>query len=168
MELFGALPGTYRPPFKKISSFWKFFVLKFKHIKRGLKYVDFDTKKIKAYCKKYKIKLLVLHGSLAKGTATKESDIDIGILSEDKIEGDQYFEILKDFGEVFGDKFDPVFLNGAEPLISYQVAMGGKPLFEKIKGAFANFQLQAIARYIDTKKLRDMEKDYIKRAVGKK
>ena len=126
-----------------------------------------DAKKQQALCKKYHLKLLILHGSYVKGTATQESDIDVGILCQTKMERDETLHLLGDFGEVFGEKFDPVFLNGAEPLISYQVAMKGKPLFEAFPGAFSHFKVQAIGRYMDTKKFRDLEKHYIKRAIGK-
>jgi len=129
--------------------------------------LKYDQKSINALCKKHNFELLVLHGSYAKGTAGKNSDIDIGILEKNKFNFDNYRKILNDFEDVFGDKFDPVFLNGAEPLISYQVALKGKPLFEKTEGTFNNFRLQAIGRYMDTKKFRDLEKIYIKRAVGR-
>ena len=113
------------------------------------------------------IQLLILHGSYATGKAEDKSDIDIGILSQEKFDLNNQLNILNDFSEVFGDKFDPVFLNGAEPLISYQVAIHGKPLFEETKGIFQRFRIQAVARYMDSKKFRIMEKSYLKRAIGK-
>jgi len=118
-------------------------------------------------CQKYNIQLIILHGSYARGNEMGKSDIDIGILSREKFDLNNQLNILNDFGEVFGDKFDPVFLNGAEPLISYQVAIHGKPLFEETEGIFQRFRIQAVARYMDSKKFRDMEKSYLKRAIGK-
>lgn len=111
--------------------------------------------------------MIILHGSYAKGNVREKSDIDIGILSREKFNSSQQLEILNDLGEVFGDKFDPVFLNSAEPLISYQVALYGKPLFEEKEGIFEHFRMQAVARYMDSKKFRIMEKLYLKKAVGK-
>lgn len=124
-----------------------------------------DREKIKKLCQKHGIILLILHGSHATGIATSQSDLDIGILSCEKVDSDKYLDILKDFGDIFGDKFDPVFLNGAESMISYRVALLGKPLYEKRKGLFANFRIQAIARYMDSKKFRTLEKLYIKQAI---
>lgn len=126
-----------------------------------------DKEKLENLCQKYHIQLLILHGSYAMGNAASKSDIDIGILGHDKFDSDNKIDILDDFSEVFGDKFDPVFLNGAEPLISYQVAIHGKPLYEKIPGVFQRFRLLAVAKYMDSKKFRDMEKLYLKRAIGK-
>jgi predicted nucleotidyltransferase len=123
-------------------------------------------KKIAALCIKHRIILMILHGSQASGRANRQSDVDIGILTTKKIDSEQHLKILHDFSEIFGDQFDPVILNGAEPLITYQVAIHGKPLFEQRKGAFAAFQVQAISRYLDSKKFRELEKIYIKRAIA--
>jgi hypothetical protein len=43
----------------------------------------------------------------------------------------------------------------------------GSPWFEETEGIFQRFQIQAIARYMDSKKFRTMEKLYLKRAIGK-
>jgi predicted nucleotidyltransferase len=126
-----------------------------------------NKERLKSLCQKYNIQLIILHGSYATGNARGKSDIDIGILGREKFDLNNQLDVLNDFSEVFGDKFDPVFLNGAEPLISYQVAIHGKPLFEEKEGIFQHFQIQAVARYMDSKKFRDMEKSYLKRAIGK-
>jgi len=126
-----------------------------------------DKKELANLCQKYNIQLLILHGSYATGNAASKSDIDIGILGREKFGSDNKLDILNDFSEVFGEKFDPVFLNGAEPLISYQAAIHGKPLYEETQSVFQRFRLQAVAKYMDSKKFRDMEKLYLKRAIGK-
>jgi len=126
-----------------------------------------DEEKVKELCQKYSILLIILHGSHAKGNARGKSDIDIGMLSRKKFDPSKQLNVLNDLGEIFGDRFHPVFLNGAEPLISFQVAMHGKPLFEEKEGIFQHFRIQAIARYMDSKKFRILEKSYLKRAIGK-
>ena len=126
-----------------------------------------DKNKIRKSCKKHDVMLLILHGSYAKGLTTPKSDIDVGILIKGKLTGEKHSELIKDFGGIFGDKFDPVFLNNAEPMITYHVAISGTLLYEAKRGTFAAFKVQAIARYQDTKKFRDMEKAYIKRAAGR-
>ncbi len=129
--------------------------------------LNIDKRKLASLCPKYGILLVVLHGSYAAGRAGKKSDIDIGILAGQKYDAETRMNLLNDFSDLFGDKFDPVFLNGAEPLISYQVAIHGRPLYEERKGLFQQFQIQAAARYRDTKKFRQMEKMYIKKAADK-
>ena len=128
--------------------------------------IKVPKKKIVSLCRKHRIVLMILHGSHARGRANRSSDVDIGILTAEKINSEQYLELLHDFGEIFGDRFDPVILNGAEPMISYQVAIHGEPVYEMRKGAFVSYQVQAISRYMDSKKFRDLEKVYIKRAVA--
>ena len=79
----------------------------------------------------------------------------------------KYLDILRDFSTFFGDRFDPVFLNGAEAMITYQVALDGVPLYEKQEGLFNAFKVGALARYRDTKKFRLLEKQYLKSFIGR-
>ena len=126
---------------------------------------NFNKDNFKTTCQKYNLSLFILHGSYAKGIITAKSDIDVALLGEPKIIKERYIDILRDFSEFFGDKFDPVFLNQAEAMITYQVALSGLPLYEKTPGLFNTFKLAAILRYIDTKKFRILEKQYIKSAI---
>lgn len=129
----------------------------------------YDEDKLTAFCRKYSVKLLVLHGSYAKGLAAKDSDIDLGILgNSSQIIKDRYSDILDDLVAIFGDKSDPVFLNNVESMITYHVALNGRPLFEEKPGVFNNFRTGAIGRYLDTKKFRLLEAQYIKKSIGKK
>ncbi|MFH0732700.1 MAG: nucleotidyltransferase domain-containing protein [Candidatus Omnitrophota bacterium] len=128
----------------------------------------YNNKNFNKLCKKYKLSLGILHGSYARDCANSNSDIDIGFLGEPGIIKKKYFDIMNDFSSVFGDKFDPVFLNGAEAMITYHVAINGVPLYEKTKGLFNKFKIGAMSRYIDTKKFRLLEKKYLKLAIKKK
>lgn len=124
--------------------------------------INFDKEIFKTTCQRYNLSLVILHGSYVKGIVTVESDIDVGFLGEPDIIKEKYLDILKDFSEFFGDKFDPVFLNGAEAMITYHVALTGIPIYEKTAGMFNIFKLTAISRYMDTKKFRILEKQYIR------
>lgn len=127
--------------------------------------LKYNNNNIEKICKKLGISLLVLHGSYAKGIANKDSDIDVGVLYGKKATSEDFFGLFNAFADVFSGKFDPVLLNNAEPLISYQVAIKGKPIYERTKGDFEKYRMMAIGRYFDTKKFRELEKEYIKRAV---
>jgi len=129
---------------------------------QALKYRKEDLKNL---CQKYDLSLVILHGSYAKGVNTPKSDIDVGFLGESGIIKEKYFDIVSDFSSIFGDKFDPVFINGAEAMITYHIALNGIPLYEKTKGLFNSFKVGALARYLDTKKFRILEKQYIKSAI---
>jgi len=127
--------------------------------------LNYNKENFKKICQKYGLSLVILHGSYAKGIATAKSDIDVGFLGEPKIIKEKYFDILRDFSDFFGDKFDPVFLNGAEAMITYHVARDGIPLYEAKKGLFNVFKVGALARYLDTQKFRLLEKYYIKSSI---
>jgi predicted nucleotidyltransferase len=128
---------------------------------------NYNKDDFKRLCQKYNLSLVILHGSYAKGIVTSKSDIDIAFLGEPDIINERYFDILKDFSSIFGDRFDPVFINGAEAMITYHVALNGIPIYEKTKGLFNSFKVSAVARYLDTKKFRLLEKRYIKSAIQK-
>jgi len=125
----------------------------------------YDKVKFIGLCHKYKLRLVVLHGSYAKGYTTPRSDIDVGILGAPGTIKNQYFDILRDFSSIFGDKFDPVFLNGAEAMITRNVALNGISLYEEAPGVFNAFKVGALARYLDTNKFRVLEKEYIQSAI---
>jgi len=128
---------------------------------------NYDKENFNRLCQKYNLSLVILHGSYAKGMVTPKSDIDVGFLGEPSIIREKYFDILRDFSSIFGDKFDPVFINGAEAMITYHIAINGLPLYEKTKGLFNSFKVGALARYMDTKKFRLLEKQYIKSVITK-
>ena len=128
---------------------------------------NYNKKSFEQLCRKYDLSLVILHGSYANGIVTAKSDIDIGFLGKPAIIKEKYFDILRDFSEIFGDKFDPVFINGAEAMITYHVALNGIPLYENIRGLFNSFKLSALARYMDTKKFRVLEKQYIESSIQK-
>ena len=127
--------------------------------------VNYNKKDLRDICHRYNLSLVILHGSYTKGLITHNSDIDIGILGESRTIKNKYFDLLNDLSSTFGEKVDPVFLNGAEAMITYHVAISGQPLYEKTKGLFNSFKVGAIARYMDTKKFRVLEKEYIKSVI---
>lgn len=121
----------------------------------------FDQEKLKKFCQRQKINLLILHGSYATGNATKQSDIDIGILLHGHLSREKYWKILSELTEILGDKCDCVLLNEAESMISYQTALNGTPLYERQRGLFDEFAATAVSRYQDAAKFRNLEKEYL-------
>jgi predicted nucleotidyltransferase len=130
--------------------------------------LEIGEEQLARLCRKYDLSFVVLHGSYANGKALASSDIDVGFLGNNQIIKERFFDVLRDFTSLFGEKLDVVVLNGAEPMISYRVALYGLPLYEKTKGIFSLFKTSAIARYMDSRKFRDMEKSYIRAAIAKR
>ena len=128
--------------------------------------LNYDHEKLKKICVKNQIALLVVHGSQVAGQATAESDIDVGLLMK-KSNQKKYFKVIGELADVFGEKCDPVFLNEAESMIAYQVALNGVPLYEAKRGLFDAFMTTSISRYQDARKFRQLEKEYLQEKVKK-
>lgn len=119
-------------------------------------------KNFKNIADKYKISLIVLFGSYAKGRITITSDNDIAVWAKSK-EIDE-LNLLYDFVNLYqGEKVDLLILNKADPLSQYEVASSGIPLHEDNEGLFRHFQVFAMKRNDDGRKFRDLDKVYIDR-----
>jgi predicted nucleotidyltransferase len=98
------------------------------------------------------LRLLVLFGSLARGRARSESDIDVAVQCDGPADLDAlYLAMAPRFGT---DRLDLVDIRRAGPILAMAVARTGRPLFEREPGAFREFQSLASRRYCDTEKLR--------------
>lgn len=109
------------------------------------------------------VRLLVLFGSHARGTARPDSDIDVGVLmggAPPDVTDPRCGEII-DALNVKGE-VDLVFLDAAEPLLLMEVA-AGRLLFEQAPGTFEEFRLRAAKRYYDTAWIREIEADALRR-----
>ncbi|NEP20246.1 MAG: DUF433 domain-containing protein [Leptolyngbya sp. SIO4C1] len=111
------------------------------------------------------IRLLVLFGSRARGSATSNSDWDFALLCDEasrhqyEHEGFNHFRIWTILEQVFhirDNKVDVVDLNLGSPAIAYQVARYGQVLYEQEPGMFQQFQRKAWKAFADTQKFRDL------------
>ena len=102
------------------------------------------------------LQLLVLAGSVVRGTATESSDIDLGVLCIGEFDPDSlYLAIAPRLGT---DRIDLVDLRRASPLLAFEFGRSGKLLFERKPGIFRGFHSLAYRRYCDTEKLRQGRK----------
>ena len=104
--------------------------------------------------------LVLLFGSMAKGSIHGKSDIDIAFLF------DQPVDLLALTNEVVkllhSDRVDVVDLQRASPLLRFSAAKKGAVLFERSDGLFNEFLSLAFRMYVDTKKLRDARRQMIR------
>jgi len=111
--------------------------------------------------KKYNLELLVTFGSFQTNRFQKQSDLDIGYISKRNLTMDEKISLLSALVFYFQkDNIDLVNLKKASPLLAYEVACNGRILFET-KNRFLLFKIQASARYIDTKRLREARKNFL-------
>ena len=124
----------------------------------------FDTDELKKIARRYKLDLIILFGSHAKGRASTGSDVDVAVRARRRRWGDADWELglasdlsaaLKSGGEV-----DLAFLNGADPVLLFEVASDGIPLFEAEPAGFAQFCSYAARRYEDNRKWFERRRRY--------
>jgi predicted nucleotidyltransferase len=93
------------------------------------------------------IRLLVLHGSRARGDHRPDSDWDFGLVSDGEADLDAVLATLTD---VLGtDSVDLVDLRRASALLRYRAARDGVPVLERPVGEFPRFQLEAVQFWCD-------------------
>ncbi len=122
---------------------------------------DADIARIITYFKsRDEVAVLYIFGSLRKGRATGESDIDIAVLI-DEARQNENFELLKKHYYAASAGFslrpvDIVILNSAPAFLKYHILKTGKILFEKQRRLRLRFTEKAITEYLDYKPVEDI------------
>ena len=106
------------------------------------------------------IEIAYIFGSIARGTESALSDIDIAILIDDQQINDDKFrygykaEILADLMKTLKtNNVDLVILNEANTLLRHRVLYHGKLIYSKNEKKRIEFQTNTIDKYIDFKEL---------------
>jgi len=122
-----------------------------------------ENVKVRSFCEKNNIELLVLFGSHASGKIRPESDIDLAVKLREGTRGSK-LELIYQLDDIFNGKdIDLVVLTAdTEPLLLYEIYLSGKVLYETCPGIFDSGRLRAWKLYIDTESLRAMQKKYLK------
>jgi len=106
------------------------------------------------------LQLVLLFGSVAAGKVHKKSDVDLAFLF------DRPVDILSLTNSVIRllhtDNVDVVDLKHASPLLKFSVGKNSRLLYERTSGDFNIFFSLAFRRYVDTKKLRNMQSTAIR------
>lgn len=119
-----------------------------------------DKGKIKRLVRKHGLELLLVYGSVAKGQAKKNSDIDVAFRSVSKV---NFLGLMADLVEILEfSKVDLVNLDTANPLLLSQIVSDYVVLYGK-KRAVDNLEIRAFNRYVDFKPFFDMENDFVNR-----
>ena len=139
---------------------------------------ELRKEKLQKIAKKFELDIIILFGSYARGHANPESDVDIAVrtkLAEGqrsagtarKHDWQWEFDLIRDL--VFAldcGNLDIVFINSANPLLMFEIATDGIPLYEADDGAFQDFQLYAAKRHHDAKKIYRLQQLYLEDRIG--
>ncbi len=111
---------------------------------------------------------MVLFGSSVSGKTRRTSDTDIAVKLEQNTEVSK-LELIYELSELFrGKEIDLVVLTAdTAPLLLYEIFSNGRLLYEKYPGIFDKERLKAWKRYIDTQKIRTLQKNYLKEFLEK-
>ena len=120
---------------------------------------------LESIAKCYGLRLIVLFGSQVTGRTHPESDVDVAVLARRPLVTEQRNRLWMEISDAFQAEVDLAVLNHGEPLLLYQVARTGKPLYEDERWAWAEFTSYAYRYYEDTRKFRDDLARYLKREI---
>ena len=93
------------------------------------------------------LRLLVLHGSRARGTSHEGSDWDFAYLANPGFDPDALLACLAE--RLHADRIDLVDLDRAGALLRYRVARDGVVIHESVPRAFERFWLDAVDTWCD-------------------
>jgi len=126
-----------------------------------------NNDEIEAIAKKFNLKLLILFGSYAKGLNRENSDIDLAFESYKALSYDEEMNLLLNLSLYFRtEKVDLVNIKKADPLLLYQIAKYGRPLYGSTND-FVEFKCYASFRYADTQFLREQRRQYLRKEIDK-
>jgi hypothetical protein len=93
------------------------------------------------------VRLAILFGSTARGSASRSSDLDVGlIVTGSVVDRDVAHRALR---RAAGDALDLVDLTTAPPLLRFEIARDGVVLAEAETGAWADFKAHAMIDWWD-------------------
>ncbi|MFH0795938.1 MAG: nucleotidyltransferase domain-containing protein [Candidatus Omnitrophota bacterium] len=111
----------------------------------------------------FSLSAVILFGSRLPEKTRFKNDYDFAVLiPTQKLEVDKELSLICKFSQLLKtDNFDLVVLNFASPLLQYEVARGGKVIYERKPGLFNRFRWHAIQRWNDNKKFHALKTKYI-------
>lgn len=105
---------------------------------------------LKKLIRKYKLELVILFGSRARGKIHRESDTDIAVRASEELGMDKILSLSAELDRIFINA-DVCDIRRASPLLLALIAQDGKCLFQKKPLTFENFKIFAINQYIEYK-----------------
>jgi hypothetical protein len=127
------------------------------------------------FCRRNGIALAMLFGSASRGGTGPESDIDLAVsLGESSPTAgaagltQARRRLIRDLcAYLHRSDVDLVLVNGADPLLRFEIAEGGKPLYEEKPGLFADFCSLAVRQHEDARVFYEATDRFLRQIAGK-
>lgn len=126
-----------------------------------------QKQKIKALCRKYDLYFCVLFGSGSSAKNRKlQRDYDLAFYGGQRLPSDLKLKLYHVLQPLFDKPVDVILVQPLmDPLLAYEISTKGKLVVELQKDSFLSFQTRAWKDYLDSKRYRDYEREYIRRKV---
>jgi len=139
------------------------------NIEHPLLYID--RERLEEMARQFGLDLIVLFGSHTKGRVMPGSDVDIAVRAVKRPWGDWNWEFeveaaLSGASTTEGGAVDAVFLNGASPLLMFEVASTGQVLYESEWGTFSDFRSYAARVYYDNEPRFRRQAEYVRKTIS--
>ena len=134
--------------------------------------MKFDlSRKVKDELKKEGVVLAYLYGSCARGEEVRESDIDIAILFDKKINKDSYLKKYLKLSSILSEFYKHereiglMILNQASPLLKQNTVVDGQELYEKDEWTKIAFENRTLHEYEDSLHLQNIYHKYLNQRI---
>lgn len=97
-----------------------------------------------------------IFGSFARDKIRTDSDIDIAIYLENKLDSDLYLKIKMDLTEELKREVDLIILNNATPFLKYEIYKNNILIFTRDKNIETRYKVKTLFEYNDMKKYLDL------------
>lgn len=125
-----------------------------------------NEEKLKKVIADFNLKLVVLFGSQTTGKIHEKSDVDIAVLSPQKLDIQELSSLQVAFAEVFGrSDVEVADIRGASPLFLKEITHNGKVLYSKDPNEFAKLRMYGFKIFVETKPLREMRRVFLNNFV---
>ena len=129
--------------------------------------MKYNSNLVKEFCLKYKIKLLIVFGSYAKGDNKKYSDIDLAFFSKTNPK-EKYLDMLDELSVIFeNEKIDLINLyENDNILLKKEIVKNGKIIYGD-KKLFDILYVNYAIEYLDFKENQNLFDEELKFLVSK-
>ncbi len=112
---------------------------------------DFESEVSEVLSGREEVLLGYIFGSYVEGREHEDSDLDIGILTNDSLGNKELFQLSELLEEALGVEPDVRVLNRADPRFVYNVLDKGRLAYKKNESIRIDFESAAMREYLDMK-----------------